>query len=667
MKHTSLCPRNIIRPISKIAMGLMACCVFSSVGIAQQTKDVTHLSDHLAVHKGPINVDIIRDGDKALLIDCGNERVADVLTDLGITKVEQILFTHHHRDQVCNIGRLATEQTQIGVPATERDLFDNVASYWNNPKNRWHTYNFRPYHLILTEPVRVDTVFDDGASFTWGPAKIDVLATPGHTNGSLSYVVHVDGKRVAFCGDAIYDEGRLWDLYSLQKGPLRGNQRMRDYHGFLGARMELVQSLRRLRETKPDILIPSHGQVMTDPAKAINLLIKRLDLCYDRYVAISALRHYAPEVFAEYAGRKNHMSFATKKPAPSCLRHHGTTWALVSQNKAAFVIDYGHSKAVEGIKQLVDQGEIERIEGLWITHYHDDHVDFIPEFQRTFDCPCITVGPVADVVTRPLAWKLPCISPHKARVDRVPAHGESWTWHEFTMTAYHFPGQTFYHAGLLVEGRGLRMFFAGDSFSPTGIDDYCTFNRNWLGKNVGFDRCIRLLEKIKPTYIINCHINDAFEFTAEQYRFMRDNLAQREKLFSQLVPWDHANYGMDGSWVRCDPYEQHTQAGRTVPLDVVVTNHSAQDRIVACRAVLPTRWTQHDNVPHATPNKPSAGSTTWTKTTAPAKADAKMTLKLDIPEHVPPGRYVIPIDVRYGSWNLPQFTEAIIVLQSHNP
>ena len=45
-----------------------------------------------------------------------------------------------------------------------------------------------------------------------------MLDTPGHTDGSLSYLVEVDGKRVVFCGDAIYDEGQVWDLYSLQKG-----------------------------------------------------------------------------------------------------------------------------------------------------------------------------------------------------------------------------------------------------------------------------------------------------------------------------------------------------------------------------------------------------------------------------------------------------------------
>ena len=69
----------------------------------------------------------------------------------------------------------------------------------------------------------------------------------------------------------------------------------------------------------------------------------------------------------------------------------------------------------------------------------------------------------------------------EVHVDRRTRHGESWQWHEFTVTAYHLPGQTLYHGGLLIEGRGHRILFCGDSFTMAGIDDYCAGNRNWLG------------------------------------------------------------------------------------------------------------------------------------------------------------------------------------------
>jgi glyoxylase-like metal-dependent hydrolase (beta-lactamase superfamily II) len=615
----------------------------AAIGDSPPVSNMVEISEHLAVYCGPINVGILHDGAKALLIDCGDGRVLPELRSRGITSVEQILFTHHHRDQACGARAFVDQGARIVVPVQERDHFDKVQVYWDNSASRWHLYNQHPHHLMLAEPVPVADVTRDGQTIAWGPAKIRVLFTPGHTDGSVSYVVDVDGKRVAFCGDAIYDSGRLWELYSLQKGTMTS-----DYHGFLGARPQLVKSLARIKEASPQRLVPSHGRIMDDPARAIDALVRRLDLCYDKYVAISALRHYFPKMFAEYADRKDHMPIRPGKPVPGCLRHFGTTWLLVSKDKAAFAMDCGSPAVVKQLQQLRERGEIGGVEGLWVTHYHDDHVDAIPEFQKAFDCPCITDRHVAEVITDPLAWRLPCISPNKARVDRATKDGESWQWHEFRLTAYHLPGQTLYHSGLLVESGKLRMLFVGDSFTMAGIDDYCAHNRNWLGSGVGFDRCVALIDKVRPTHIFNCHVDKAFDFTLEECRFMRTNLAEREKLYGGLFPWDHANYGMDEPWVRCHPYEQKGKAGEPLVVDVVVTNHSPVSRTLACRAVLPRAW--------------RGGPTGWTSVKAAPKIDARARIAISVPANTSPGRYVIPVDVKYADHDLPQLTEAIVVI-----
>jgi large subunit ribosomal protein L21 len=58
---------------------------------------------------------------------------------------------------------------------------------------------------------------------------------------------------------------------------------------------------------------------------------------------------------------------------------------------------------------------------------------------------------------------------------------------------------------------------------------------------------------------------------------MRANLAEREKLFGELVPWDHANHGMDEPWVRCHPYEQKAAAGDKVEFDQVLLVGEGKD------------------------------------------------------------------------------------------
>ena len=601
----------------------------------------SQLSEHLYVHHGHVNTGILLDGDHALLIDPSGPTFHLTLEELGITNAEQLLFTHHHRDNT--LGFPIADNVRVGVPAKEASWFAEVETFWNDPQYRWHLYNYHPHNLMLADAIRVTDTYTDGAQIAWGSASLTVLETPGHTDGSVSYLIDVDGKRFAFTGDLIYDEGKLWELYSLQKG-----QQTSDYHGFLGARDELKESLEKVRQASPTALIPTHGAVMDNPDRAIDALLERLAYCYDKYVAISALRHYFPQLFAEFEGHPGHMPIREGKPPPEFLRHFGTTWIIISENGEAFVMDCGSPNIIKQIQQLQADNEISGVTQFWVTHYHDDHVNAIPEFQETFPCETIADSVVAEVITNPIGFRLPCISPSVTRVDRITQDDDSWQWNEFTMTAYHFPGQTYYHGGLLVEGHGVRMFFGGDSFTMAGIDDYCSGNRNLLGADVGYEKCLRLIQELKPTHIFNCHVDPAFDFTDAEIACMLDTLAEREKCYTALFPWDHANYGMDEHWVRCSPYEQEVTPGGTAQLRVEITNHSYEPRKATAQPTFPASWGME---------------ITSKETTIPPRADGYIDFSIPIPQHcTASGRVVIPVDITYNALPLGQFREAIFVL-----
>ena len=128
---------------------------------------------------------------------------------------------------------------------------------------------------------------------------------------------------------------------------------------------------------------------------------------------------------------------------------------------------------------------------------------------------------------------------------------------------------------------------------------------------------------------------------------MRANLAERERLYADLFPWDHPNYGMDEHWIRPYPYEQEVSAGKTVPLDIVVTNHSAQARIASCRPILLQSWDVNISEQAIT---------------IPPKQEGHITFSIPIPTHANDARRtVIPLDITYDGVPLGQFREAIFV------
>jgi glyoxylase-like metal-dependent hydrolase (beta-lactamase superfamily II) len=78
------------------------------------------------------NVYLIRDGSRGTLIDFGAGRILDYLPQLGVTRVDGILHTHHHRDQCQGDHLAASRGIPIAVPTYEYHLFTDVENFWRN-------------------------------------------------------------------------------------------------------------------------------------------------------------------------------------------------------------------------------------------------------------------------------------------------------------------------------------------------------------------------------------------------------------------------------------------------------------------------------------------------------------------------------------------------------
>src|SRR5947208_9723597 len=118
--------------------------------------ELKKLSENLYVLEDTCNVYLVRDGSRGLLIDFGSGKILDYLPGLGVSRVDWIVHTHHHRDQCQGDYRAVERAIPIAAPAHERHLFADAENFWRN-RRVFHLYYVRNDFNTLTENVPVAT------------------------------------------------------------------------------------------------------------------------------------------------------------------------------------------------------------------------------------------------------------------------------------------------------------------------------------------------------------------------------------------------------------------------------------------------------------------------------------------------------------------------------
>ena len=607
------------------------------------------LSDHVSLIPGSVNgVDIEKDDTHLVIYGDASGK---------IKRADMVLFTHSRRDVVWAGRELVENGTTAVVPESDVEKFRNVERFWNDfTARRFHDYT-QQGTKILTKSLKVDRTVKAGDNFSWKGIPIEVIDTPGYTRHALSYIIEIDGLKYAFVGDIIYGEGKLFDLYSLQDAVKEAN--IGGYHGWAGRMGELIKSLQKVAALRPDILIPARGPVIRKPTEAINLLIQRLRTVYENYLSISAGRWYFYKNYDILVQRVlgpeprvNWMPWAevTKDKPPDWIIPISNSRLIVSKDRSGFLIDCGSRRIVEKVIELREAGELTGLEGLFITHYHDDHTNDVAACLSEFNCPVYATGPSVDILKHPERYRLPCLTPNPISEINTMPEAHKMRWKEFTFTFYDFPGQTIYHDALLVEkDNAEKIFFIGDSFTPSGIDDYCLLNRNIMHKHMGYFYCLNLLKKIPHgTLLINEHVVEPFSFSDKQIDHMIAALTKRKALLAELFPWDEPNYGIDERWIRFYPYGQKARSSQPIQICLKAFNHSNASRMFSASLNLP------------------AGFDTKTSTasvTIPSQTEGQIDFSILIGASVDPGIYILTADVEFDQWNLQHWTEAIVEVQ----
>jgi glyoxylase-like metal-dependent hydrolase (beta-lactamase superfamily II) len=177
---------------------------------------------------------LVRFGEKAALIDagCGSdhemliENISDVLP--AEVAIEYLFLTHCHYDHT---GGAAKVRTQYGCRIVAHELDAVYLETGDNQVTAADWYGARMNPLKIDYKIR-----DKKEIFRVGQNQVTAYHCPGHSPGSLVYVVNMDSTRVLFGQDV--------------HGPLDAS--------FLSNREDYIRSLNFMLELEADILCEGH-------------------------------------------------------------------------------------------------------------------------------------------------------------------------------------------------------------------------------------------------------------------------------------------------------------------------------------------------------------------------------------------------------------------------
>jgi len=130
--------------------------------------------------------------DRAVVVDPGEEpdRILTAVNDMG-ARIEAILLTHCHFDHIGAVAPVARASgAPVYCPGIETPILANIMSYVPVP-------GLGPY-----EDYEADETVSGGEALELAGLTLDVIATPGHSPGHVTYSVR--GEDAVFSGDVLF-------------------------------------------------------------------------------------------------------------------------------------------------------------------------------------------------------------------------------------------------------------------------------------------------------------------------------------------------------------------------------------------------------------------------------------------------------------------------------
>jgi glyoxylase-like metal-dependent hydrolase (beta-lactamase superfamily II) len=556
----------------------------------------THITDQLYLFHDTCNVYVLCSGPEAVLVDFGGGDVLDHLAEIGVERATDVLMTHHHRDQGQGLVRAAQKDIRIWVPHTEQDLFHSVDTHWQ-AREVYDNYNVRQDRFSLLEPVPVDGTLQDYETRMFGSHSVTVIPTPGHTTGSISLLIQLQGRHILFSGDLIAAPGKVVSLSATQW----------TYNGAEGVAASLA-SLLDLQDRKIDLLLPSHGEPIYDPPPAIELLVSRLWELLRR-------RKQNPRLF-----RLRQQPYQPVLPAgtgaggrgtPHLLMHRASLanmYVLLSESGKALFIDFGYD-FMTGIPAGSDRASrrpwlytlpalkaqfgVQKIDVVLPTHYHDDHVAGCNLLRRVEGTQVWAAENFADILENPARYDLPCLWYDPIPVDRCLSLGQPIPWEEYTLTLHPLPGHTRHAVAIEFNVDEQRVLATGDQYhgKKNLLWNYVYQNRYAVGD---YTASAEVLAGVCPDLILPGH-SQPVQVTPTYLKKIVADAEILDRLHRQLL-LESPDLGAEGFIARIVPYQVTARAGETLQIEVEIRNPFPQTEESIIRLVVPQGWETTPNI-----------------------------------------------------------------------
>ena len=581
---------------------------------------------------------IIRKGDAALMIDLGDGVALEHLDEIGVKRIDWILFTHHHREQCQGIVKIDRKKTQVAVPEGERELFENPTSFrkWFPSLGDKYSVYGASYSRPPSQPISVDKALKDGETFTWRGYEIECLSTPGHSPASMSYLIRRKGGVVSFTGGMMHDGSKMTTWYDSEW----------DY-GFAKGVDALMGSVDKLIEKKPVLALSSHGPSIRKATAQLKAYKEKLTIFRASYV-----RGY--DVFDATAKERDPISQPTEFPLMNRVTPHlyklnpdnfdKNFYIIISDNGRGLVLDCGLfpevflHRLIQGMKKHFG---LKQIDALWISHMHGDHFLLGPVLREKYGTKTWTLDRIADKCENPRRYDYSALvysygsKIDGMKIDKAFGDGESVEWEGYKVQIDWMPGQTEFGCCLWLEIDGKRIAFTGDNLfadasNPKQNGHEAVVARNSSIFEEGYLLGSRYLKDLKPDIVMGSHsyvmpnpeglLNRYHEWSKEIIRLYKD-----------LLPEKDYEYLYDPYWVSAYPYRVDFAKEITQTVEVTVRNFRSTLQRHRVELKLPPGVTAEPAVLEGV---------------VPAESRRQFPVKLTIDrETAPKGIQIVPFDV----------------------